>query len=99
MAKYNFTNKAVTDLSEIWKYTVEAWSESQADEYYFMILGTCQELADGKVRGKNYTEIDSEILGFRTGQHIVFYRKISVEVIEITRILHVQMDLKNRIQE
>ncbi len=99
MAKYIFTNKAVADLSEIWIYTVDAWSENQADKYYFMILDACQELADGKVIGKNYFEIDSEILGFRTGQHIVFYRKISVEEIEITRILHAQMDIKNRIQE
>jgi toxin ParE1/3/4 len=99
MAKYIFTNKAVADLSEIWIYTVDAWSENQADKYYFMILDACQELADGKVSGKNYFEIDSEILGFRTGQHIVFYRKISVEEIEITRILHAQMDIKNRIQE
>jgi toxin ParE1/3/4 len=99
MAKYIFTNKAVADLSEIWIYTVDAWSENQADKYYFMILDACQELADGKVSGKNYFEIDSEILGFRTGQHIVFYGKISVEEIEITRILHAQMDIKNRIQE
>jgi toxin ParE1/3/4 len=99
MAKYTLTNKAVTDLSEIWNYTVETWSEKQADKYYFMILDTCQDLADGKARGKNYTEVDLEILGFIAGQHIIFYRKMNIEEIEITRILHAQMDLKNRIQE
>ena len=33
MAKYHLTNKAVDDLSEIWDYTYEVWSENQADKY------------------------------------------------------------------
>ena len=68
MAKYILTNKAVLDLSSIWEYTVNTWSESQADKYYFMLIDTCQELADGKVKGKNYTEINAEILGIRIGE-------------------------------
>ena len=31
MAKFKFTNSAVKDLSEIWSYTIDTWSESQAD--------------------------------------------------------------------
>ncbi len=34
MAKYKLTNKAVEDLSKIWDYTFEVWSEQQADKYY-----------------------------------------------------------------
>ena len=99
MASYALTKKAILDLSSIWDYTVDTWSESQADKYYFMLLDTCQDLADGKVTGKNYTEINAEILGFRIGQHILFYRKLSKDKVEIARILHNQMDLRNRIQE
>lgn len=99
MASYTLTNKAVLDLSAIWKYTVDTWSERQADKYYFMLLDTCKDLANGKVKGKKYPEINIEILGFSAGQHILFYRKLSVDKIEIARILHTQMDLKNRIQE
>ena len=99
MANYLLTNKAVLDLSAIWEYTVDTWSERQADKYYFMLLDTCQDLADGKITGKNYPEINTEMLGFRAGQHILFYRKLRGGKIEITRILHAQMDLKNRIQE
>lgn len=99
MDSYLLTKKAVQDLSAIWEYTVDTWSEKQADKYYFMLLDACQDLADRKVTGKNYPEINTEMLGFRAGQHILFYRKISTGKIEITRILHAQMDLKNRIQE
>lgn len=99
MASYILSKKAVLDLSGIWEYTVETWSESQADKYYFMLLDSCQDLAEGKVSGKNYPEIHADIIGFRAGQHILFYRKLSSIKIEIVRILHVQMDLKNRVQE
>ena len=64
-----------------------------------MLLDSCQDLADGKVAGKNYPEINTEIFGFRAGQHILFYRKIGSDKVEIARILHAQMDLKNRIPE
>ncbi len=30
MAKFKLTNKAVEDLSKIWEYTFEVWSENQA---------------------------------------------------------------------
>ena len=32
MAKYHFTNKAVEDLSNIWNYTYEVWSEKQVEK-------------------------------------------------------------------
>ena len=34
MTEYKLTNKAVEDLSRIWDYTFEVWSEKQADNYY-----------------------------------------------------------------
>lgn len=99
MGNYILTNKAVEDLSKIWDYTVEVWSEKQADKYYFMLLDFCQELADEKVIGKNYHEVDERILGFKIGQHIIFYRAMKDNKIEIARILHVRMDLKSSIKE
>ena len=99
MANYILTNKAVEDLSNIWNYSFEVWSESQADKYYYMLLDSCQELADEKVFGKKYEDISDNILGFRVGQHIIFYRKLKGNRIEITRILHNRMDLRNRVQE
>jgi toxin ParE1/3/4 len=64
-----------------------------------MIIHSCQELADGKVSGRNYEEIDKDIFGYRVRKHIIFYRKQKGRKIEIARILHGRMDLRNRIQE
>jgi toxin ParE1/3/4 len=99
MAKYSLSNKALEDLSKIWEHTYEAWSELQAEKYYYMLLDTCQDLADGNFSGKSYSEISSEILGFKVGRHVIFYRKAKGSGIEVARILHERMDLKNRIQE
>ena len=99
MGNYILTNKAVEDLSNIWNYSFEVWSESQADKYYYMLLDFCQDLADEKVSGKSYEEISKDILGFKAGQHIIFYRKLKTGKIEIARIFHSRMDLINRIQE
>jgi len=99
MAKYELTNKAVEDLSKIWDYTYEVWSENQADKYYFELIEDCQVLAENQNLAKNYTEINDAIYGYKSGQHIIFFRIISENEIEITRFLHSRMDLKNRIQE
>ncbi len=99
MAKYALSNKALDDLSKIWEYTYEAWSELQAEKYYYMLLDTCQDLADGNLSGKSYAEINAEIFGFLSGQHIIFYRKPKGTGIEVARILHARMDLKKRFQE
>ena len=94
MNSYVLTNKAVEDLSSIWNYTAEEWSEVQADRYYFNLLDICQELANQKLIGKLYSDLGLGVLGFRADHHLLFYRKISPHKIEIIRILHQRMDYK-----
>lgn len=99
MAKYELTNKAVEDLTGIWEYTIEKWSEQQADKYYNLLLDSCQDIANNPDLGKNYDGITKNLFGLKTNRHIVFYRKRIKQPIEITRILHERMDLKNRLSK
>ncbi len=99
MAKYQLTNKAVEDLVNIWDYTFEVWSETQANKYYNYLLAYFQNLADNPKLGKPYSEVEAYLLGYRATQHIIFFRKTSQTTIEIIRVLHSRMDLKNRIAE
>jgi len=99
MAKYKLTNKAVEDLNQIWEYTIYKWSEQQADNYYNLLLDSCQNIADNPSLGRNYEGVKKELFGVKTNRHIIFYRKTSEEYVEITRILHERMDLKNRLNE
>ncbi len=99
MVKYELTNKAVQDLSKFWEYTFEVWSEKQADTYYKMLISNFQEIANNPKLGKSYDEITQNLLGIKVSRHIIFYRMISENYVEITRILHERMDLKKRILE
>jgi len=99
MLKYILTNKAVEDLTTIWNYTCEHWSEQQADHYYKMLISNCKEIAKNPDLGRKYIDIQPDLLGKRINRHIIFYRKIGGARVEITRILHGRMDLKTRILE
>ena len=99
MAKFDLTKKAVEDLADIWNYTYENWSEHQADKYYQLLIESFKEIADTPSIGKNYSGIVESLRGFKVGRHIVFFQEMEGRKVEIIRILHEQMDLKNRIVE
>ncbi len=99
MAEYKLTNKAVEDLTKIWDYTFEVWSEKQADKYYESLITNCQEIADNPTLGNNYEGITECLLGMKANRHIIFYRTVHENYVEITRILHERMDLKMSITE
>ncbi|MEL6559167.1 MAG: type II toxin-antitoxin system RelE/ParE family toxin [Bacteroidota bacterium] len=99
MASVIFRQKAIDDLNSIWDYTYEKWSESQADKYYATIKLACEEIGENSKAGKQYQGISKNLLGLKTGKHIIFYQIISNNRIEVIRILHEKMDLKSRIIE
>ena len=97
MAKFYLTNKAVEDLGEIWNYTVQTWSENQAEIYYSLLIDSCQELANKSSLGKSYDVVEKNILGYKTGQHVIFYKIVTEKEIEVVRILYGTMDMKNHL--
>ena len=61
MADYILSKKAQEDLVDIWDYTVETWSEKQADEYFRNLISAFENIAtycvlpnSKKQEGKNY---------------------------------------------
>ncbi len=52
MASFKLTKSALKDLSDIWNYTFDTWSESQADKYYKLLLSSCQAIAKNPKQGK-----------------------------------------------
>lgn len=97
MAKYSFTKKAVEDLTEIWNYSVAQWSEVKADDYYRLLIENCSSIAENSEIGKSYDRIRPNLRGLKVKRHIIFYRKINSEAVEIVRILHGKMDLRSRL--
>ena len=99
MIKISFRKKANEDLNNIWNYTYETWSESQADKYYQTIKLACMEIGKKPKSGKVYNGISRNLLGVKSGKHLIFYSFVSDNEIQIIRILHERMDLKNRLTE
>ena len=100
MAKYHLTNKAVEDLTNIWEYTVDTWSERQADDYYNMLIASFQKITENpRLFGLKYEEIAEGLRGYRANKHIIFYRILADGDILVIRILHQRMDLKRRMLE
>lgn len=86
-------------MNDIWAYTFEEWSEKQADNYYATLEFACMQIGKNPELGKEYDGISSNLLGQRTDKHIIFYQIIAENEIEVIRILHERMDLKNRMSE
>ena len=99
MPKAVLRQEAIEDLNGIWIYTCEKWSEQQADKYYSTLKVACEDIGNNPKLGREYNEIRKNLLGLKSGRHIIFYQIINEDDIEIIRILHDQMDLKARMNE
>ena len=99
MAKVVLRQKAIEDLNDIWDYTFEKWSIKQADKYYTAIRFACNAIGKNPEVGIEYDGIKKNLLGLKSGKHIIFYKSISKDKIEVIRILHERMDLIKRLTE
>jgi len=99
MALYKLTAKAITDLTGIWEYTCDQWSEKQADKYYKLLVEGFSEIAKNPLLGKTYFDVYTDLLGRQFSKHIIFYRVESAKSVLIIRILHEQMDLKSGVEK
>lgn len=99
MAKVILKQEAIDDLNNIWEFTFEKWSENQADKYYALLRFSCNEIGENPEIGKEYDTIRTNLFGLHSGRHIIFYHFVDINEIEIIRILHERMDLKNRLNE
>ena len=92
MAKFHLSNEAVEDLDSIWFYTLETWSEDQADIYYHELVKSCQKIANRPTYlDKEYHEIMPGLYGHHIYKHLIFYILVE-DGVEIVRILHERMD-------
>lgn len=80
---------------------LHSWTmvRKSADKYYEIIKFASKTIGENPKTEKFYTEINKQLLGLKIGKHIIFYFQISEDEIEVIRILHERMDLKNKIND
>lgn len=98
MARYILTNEAVKDLEEIWIYTYQKWSVEQADRYYNLIIDEIEFLSSNPLSGRSMDYIKEGYKVSKVKSHLVFYKIIKNETIEIIRVLHQRMDVEGRMK-
>ena len=96
MNQLKFSTKSIEDLTSIYHYTAETWSEEQAEYYYLMMIQVCKSLVKDGTIGKIYSSILPDLFGYPCLKHIIFYRITIEKDIEIIRVLHEVMDIKNK---
>lgn len=92
------SKRAISDLEEIWLYTVEKWSIEQADRYYNLIFDEISYICKNINAGKSMEHVRKGYRASKVKSHYIFYRVLN-NTIEIIRILHERMDIENRLND
>ncbi len=98
-SNYRISRKALSDLRNIWKYTVNKWSEEQAERHYKLIIQEIDYLSEKPDSGRQLEDIKKGYRCSKVKSHFIFYRKGKDGVLEVVRILHQMMDIPNRLKE
>ena len=93
MKPFQLTNKAKSDLKEIARFTSRRWGNEQRNVYLKQFDDSFWLLAEGPDIGKAYDEIRDGYRKFPQGSHVIFYKQVGNQQIEIMRILHKSMDV------
>jgi len=94
---FRLTAKAYEDLKAIAIYTQENWGKSQRIIYLKMMDDAFTELSKNPEHGKKIDDIREGYYKYKIGRHLIFYRMVSKNDIEIVRILHERMDIESHL--
>lgn len=97
MSSFSLTNMAKADLKGIALYSQEQWGRDQRIEYLTMLDSCFHQLAANPLKGKDCSDIRNGYRKLNVGSHVIFYRQILNDSIEIVRILHGHMDIETRL--
>lgn len=95
--KYIISQRALDDINQIWYYTYKNWSLTQADRYYKLLFDEIKFAAQNFSIIRSAENIRS---GYRMSQvksHILFYKQIDNNTIELVRVLHQSMNIENKL--
>jgi toxin ParE1/3/4 len=95
---YRISKQAIVDLNDIWVYTFRKWSKEQADRYYDLIIEEIEFIANNYLIGKSAEQTRKNYRVTKIKSHLIFYRKVENDCVEIVRILHQRMDVKKRLE-
>ena len=96
MGTFSLTRKAKADLKSIAAYTQRKWGKDQRRIYAKQFDDVFHMLTNNPDAGSVCDYIREGYRKFPSSSHIIFYRNLREDEIEIVRILHKRMDAKQQ---
>ncbi|MES9855988.1 MAG: type II toxin-antitoxin system RelE/ParE family toxin [Sedimenticola sp.] len=95
IGSFTLTRKAREDLKSISAYTQRRWGNSQRRIYAKQFDDVFHMLADNPDAGNSCDYIKGGYKKFPNSSHIILYRILIDDQIDIVRILHKRMDVRS----
>ena len=95
---FRLSKAAELDLLNIWRYTCQKWSESQADKYLDELDAVCSQIGGEELTVKHMPEVHLALRYRHHGRHYVFWLANSEPPIVIA-FLHDRMELVKHLSE
>jgi toxin ParE1/3/4 len=92
MSGYRLRPSAEEDMDAIWDYTCRTRSPAQADRYVDDFFDAFERLVQTPELGPQAFVVASGYRCLRVNHHLIFYRKMRPDQIEVVRILHEKSD-------
>ena len=93
MKPFQLSAKAKADLKDIALFTQRRWGREQRNIYIKQFDDSFWLLAENPDVGKACDEIRPGYRKFPQGSHVIFYKQVDSQHIQVIRILHKSMDV------
>jgi toxin ParE1/3/4 len=91
MAKFELTQAADRDLTDIYIFSHRKFGERQADHYLLGLESCFAQLAEMADMGRSIEDVRTGYYRFTHARHVIFYTKIEGGI-RIVRVLHISME-------
>ncbi len=93
--KVRLSHQALNQLEDIARYTQQRYGVDQRKKYLERIYQRIDQLTDNPALGNERPDVKPGHRSLTAANHVIFYRAQDTKI-EITAILHGQMDLKKQ---
>ena len=99
MSNYIISAKALNDINKVWIYPAENWSVDQANRYYNLIFDEIEFVAQNFEAANDFGDTRENYRYLKVKSHLIFFRKIKNNKIEVVRVLHQKMNVNKRLAD
>jgi toxin ParE1/3/4 len=100
MTSFRFTPEAKRHLSQIWRYSANAWGVRRADKNLKAINKAVADVAAKRRQARGCEEYGAGLLRIYSGSHAVYLRyEPQSEFFVVVGVLHQQMDPVRHLHE